>query len=115
VEWPTEPVPNAPAGQPATAPVPMRPDGVAHHYAPLALISVSEDTVTVNDDCAVVFWPVNGVLGFLQNGLPYSSNVAEEIETAPTQASVVERLAKSTKTASVKKKVINPAPPAPNS
>ena len=112
VEWPTEPVPNAPAGQPATAPVPMPPDGVTHHYAPLALISVSDDVVTVNDDCAVVFWPVNGVLGFLQNGAPYSSNVAEEIETAPTQASAVEMLARPAKRPTAKKRAGPPAPPA---
>ena len=113
VEWPTEPVPNAPAGQPTTAPVPMPPDGVTHHYAPLALISVGDDTVTVNDDCAVVFWPGNGFLVFWQNGAPYSSNIAEEIETAPTQANAVERLAKIAKPVSVKKRATNPATPAP--
>jgi hypothetical protein len=96
VEWPVEQVPNPAAGQATTAPVPMPPDGVTHHYAPLAQISVSGTEVTVTDDCGVVFWPYNGVLAFLQNGAAYSINLPEEIETAPTQANAVEMAVKTT-------------------
>lgn len=110
VEWPVETVPNPAAGQAPTAPVAMPPDGVTHHYAPLALIDVDGDgTVTVNDDCGVVFWPAFGVLGFMQNGVAYSSAVAEEIETAPTQASATPELARAAKPAAAKKKAAKPA------
>jgi hypothetical protein len=108
VEWPTENVPNPAAGQAATAPVAMPPDGVTHHYAPLAMITVDDDEVTVNDDCGVVFWQVDGALGFAQNGAPYSSAVAEEIETAPTQASATPELARVAKPAAAKKKAAKP-------
>jgi hypothetical protein len=42
VEWPRDG---------GGAPVPRPPDGIAHHYAPLALIEVAGGTVTVLDDC----------------------------------------------------------------
>jgi hypothetical protein len=87
VEWPTETVPNPAAGQAATAPVPMPPDGVTHHYAPLALVSISGTAVEVQDDCGVAFWQDTGVLRFVQDGGPYSVDLAQEIEAAPTQAS----------------------------
>jgi hypothetical protein len=109
VEWPTERVPNPAAGKPATAPVAMPPDGVTHHYAPLAMIEVDDDGVAVDHDCGVVFWPVNGGLAFLQNGVAYSSAVAEEIETAPTQASATPEFARVAKPAAAKKKAAKPA------
>lgn len=42
VEWPRDP---------GGASVPRPPDGIAHHYAPLALLEVSGGTVTLLDDC----------------------------------------------------------------
>jgi hypothetical protein len=109
VEWPTEQVPNPAAGQAATAPVAMPPDGVTHHYAPLAMITVDDGEVTVTDDCGVAFSPTFGVLYFQQNGAGYSNAIAEQIETAPTQANATPALARVAKPAAAKKKAAKPA------
>ncbi|HEY2069691.1 MAG TPA: DUF6519 domain-containing protein [Rhizomicrobium sp.] len=98
VEWPTESI--ATAGAPATpVAIPMLPEGVVHHYAPIARISVAASaaggaTVTVEHDCTVVFGPGNGVEAFLQGGQPYSQAGYELVFEAPSQQEQVEAVAK---------------------
>ncbi len=46
VEWPTEAAPNA-----TMQPVALAPDGVNHHYAPLALVQVSATAVAITNEC----------------------------------------------------------------
>jgi hypothetical protein len=54
VEWPRETVPNA-SGPVTTAPVPLPPDGITHHYAPLARLAFDNNFVTLLHDCTVTF------------------------------------------------------------
>jgi hypothetical protein len=115
VEWPRETVPNA-TGAAATAPVALPPDGITHHYAPLARISVDGNTVTREDDCTVVFGPGAiglpvGVLGYLQDGKPYGLDLLETILEAPTQPRAVEMLARPAKPAQTKRAPAAPKPP----
>jgi hypothetical protein len=48
VEWPTGP----------DGPLALPPNGVEHHYAPLALVQVSEAGVVVNTSCQKVIHPL---------------------------------------------------------
>ncbi len=58
VEWPTETDTDS-QGQAVTVPLAKPPDGIAHHYAPLAVITVdSSGTITVNGDCRKGFDPI---------------------------------------------------------
>jgi hypothetical protein len=59
VEWPTEPGLD-PKGKPATVPLAKPPDGVTHHYAPLAVITVdtSGNVIVPPRDCRKPFGPV---------------------------------------------------------
>ncbi|MGH6871410.1 MAG: DUF6519 domain-containing protein [Rhizomicrobium sp.] len=96
VEWPTELVANA-AGQATKVAVPMQPDGVTHHYAPLAQIQVGAAGVEVLHTCAVQFGIVNGALAFFQDSKPYSANWLEATVVQPVQASHVEKLVRPAK------------------
>jgi hypothetical protein len=116
VEWPRETVPNA-TGPATVAQVPLPPDGITHHYAPLARISVAGSTVTREHDCTVTFGPGNGVLGFLEGMLTpdqklYGIDLLETILEAPTQRRAVEMAARPTKPAPAKRAVAEPKPPA---
>jgi hypothetical protein len=93
VEWPVERIANA-AGQSTPTPLALPPEGVTHHYAPIALITVAGNTVTVNHSETVVFGPGGGVLGFVQDAKPYGTNGFEEILTAPVQTRNVEMVAR---------------------
>lgn len=115
VEWPRETVPNA-TGAAATAAVALPPDGVTHHYAPLARISVAGSIVTREHDCTVTFGPGNGVLGFLEGMLTpdqklYGINLMETILEAPTQPRAVEMMARRAKPAQTRRATGEPKPP----
>lgn len=45
VEWPREPAKDS-SGNPVTVPLALPPAGVQHHYAPLALLTLSNGTIT---------------------------------------------------------------------
>ena len=45
VEWPTEPGKDS-SGNPIMVPLALPPAGIQHHYAPLALLTLSEGTIT---------------------------------------------------------------------
>jgi hypothetical protein len=52
VEWPRETIPGNPA---TVAPIARLPDGVIHHYAPLAVIGISGSTVSASPGCRMQF------------------------------------------------------------
>jgi Family of unknown function (DUF6519) len=55
VEWPTEPAKDT-SGNPVTVPIALPPAGVQHHYAPLALVTVDNGTITSPpNDCREKF------------------------------------------------------------
>jgi hypothetical protein len=59
VEWPTEMEKNS-QGNMVTVPLAKPPDGIEHHYAPLAVISVAAGApVTLTGDCRKQFDPVS--------------------------------------------------------
>jgi hypothetical protein len=58
VEWPRETIPGDP---PTTDPIARLPDGITHHYAPLATIGVGDKAVTVTGDCR---WQLGGPAAF---------------------------------------------------
>jgi hypothetical protein len=45
VEWPTEPAKDS-SGNPVTVPIALPPSGVQHHYAPLAVVTLANGTIT---------------------------------------------------------------------
>lgn len=57
VEWPTETTKDS-QGNPIIAPIAKPPDGIEHHYAPLAVISVANGSVTSKGDCRKQFDPL---------------------------------------------------------
>jgi hypothetical protein len=85
VEWPTETIPGNP-----TTPIAMLPHGPVHHYAPIAGIKVSDNTVDIEHDCTVVFGIFNGALSFTQSGEAYTPNWSEMVLTAPTEQNAPE-------------------------
>ena len=117
VEWPTESVADS-TGKVTKVPVWMPPDGVTHHYAPLAQITVTETGIEVLHDCTVRFAPLNGALAFYQGGFPfpappgaaaggvepYSLNWAEATVVQPIQADHLEKVARPVKPPKAPKK-----------
>ncbi|HTQ15205.1 MAG TPA: DUF6519 domain-containing protein [Rhizomicrobium sp.] len=98
VEWPTELSTDA-TGKTTKSAVPMQPDGVTHHYAPLAQISVDSGHLMVDHSCAVQFTIFNGTLLFQQDGKNYSANWPEATVVQPIQPTHVENLVRPAKAA----------------
>jgi hypothetical protein len=54
VEWPTEPAKDS-SGNLVTVPIALAPAGVEHHYAPLAVVTLSNGTITSPAECRKKF------------------------------------------------------------
>jgi uncharacterized protein DUF6519 len=61
VIWPRETVTDS-TGNSVTNPVAMRPDGITHHYAPLAIISVNNAGGSSLQECRASFAPLAAVI-----------------------------------------------------
>jgi hypothetical protein len=57
VEWPTETDKDS-QGNTVTVQIAKPPDGIEHHYAPLAVISVANGAVKLTGDCRKQFGPM---------------------------------------------------------